>query len=161
MLPSEYSIRSKIEKMFVSEKIFEEYYVKIYKVDPYFHNEYKEKIKAGKNGCEYIAFRIDIYFSEDNFAVEVAEKEHTDRDLIFEKKRQEALGKKNLIVNLLEVILIKKIMMYFVKVVEQKHLLVILRIKNLKIRRRNEKIKVKNNYKRWCKKRRTIPAQYK
>ena len=39
-------------------------------------------------------FRIDIYFSEYFLAVEIDEKGHTDRDLIFEEKRQEALEKK-------------------------------------------------------------------
>ena len=36
-------------------------------------------------------------------AVEIDEKGHTDRDFIFEKKRQKAL-EKNLVVNLLELI---------------------------------------------------------
>ena len=39
-------------------------------------------------------FRIDIYFTEYFLAVEVDEKGHTDRDLIFEEKRQRALEKK-------------------------------------------------------------------
>ena len=39
-------------------------------------------------------FRIDIYFTEYFLAVEIDEKGHTDRDLIFEQKRQEALEKK-------------------------------------------------------------------
>ena len=52
-----------------------------------------KKIQADKNGCKYILFRIDIYFSECFLAVEIDEKGHTDRDLIFEKKRQKALEK--------------------------------------------------------------------
>ena len=43
-------------------------------------------------------FRINIYFSEWFLAVEVDEKRHTDRDIIFEEKRQKALQKK-LVVN--------------------------------------------------------------
>ena len=39
-------------------------------------------------------FRIDIYSSEYFLAVEIDEKRHTDRDIIFEKNRQEALEKK-------------------------------------------------------------------
>ena len=39
-------------------------------------------------------FRIDIYFTKYCLAVEIDEKGHTDRDLIFEQKRQEALEKK-------------------------------------------------------------------
>ena len=39
-------------------------------------------------------FRIDVYFTEYFLAVEIDEKGHTDRDLIFEEKRQKALEKK-------------------------------------------------------------------
>ena len=53
-----------------------------------------KKIQVDKNGCKYILFRIDIYFSECFLAVEIDEKGHTDRDIIFEEKRQKALEKK-------------------------------------------------------------------
>ena len=56
-------------------------------------NTMKKKIQADKNGCNYILFRIDIYFSECFFAVETDERWHTDRDFIFEEKRQKALEK--------------------------------------------------------------------
>ena len=52
-----------------------------------------KKIQADKNGCKYILFRIDIYFSECFLAVEIDEKGHADRDIIFEEKRQKALEK--------------------------------------------------------------------
>ena len=39
-------------------------------------------------------FIIDVYFTEYSLAVEIDEKGHTDRDPIFEQKRQEALEKK-------------------------------------------------------------------
>ena len=39
-------------------------------------------------------FRIDVYFSEYSLAVEIDEKGHTDRDFIFEEKRQKVLEKK-------------------------------------------------------------------
>ena len=39
-------------------------------------------------------FKIDVYFTEYCLAVEIDEKGHTDRDLIFEQKREEALEKK-------------------------------------------------------------------
>ena len=64
-------------------------------------------MQVDKNGCKYILFRIDISFSECFLAVEIDEKGHTDRDLIFEEKRQEAL-EKNLVVNLLELIVVQK-----------------------------------------------------
>ena len=59
-----------------------------------------KKIETDKNECQYILFRIDVYFTEYLLAMEVDEKDHIDRDFIFEKKRQEAL-EKNLVVNLL------------------------------------------------------------
>ena len=53
----------------------------------------KKKIQVDNNGKEYILFRIDIYFTEHCLAVEIDEKGHTDRDLVFEQKRQKALEK--------------------------------------------------------------------
>ena len=53
-----------------------------------------EKQYIYKNGCKYILFRIDVYFNKFLLAVEIDEKGHTDRDLIFEEKRQKALEKK-------------------------------------------------------------------
>ena len=50
-----------------------------------------KKIQADKNGCKYILFRIDIYFSECFLVVKIDEKRHTDRYIIFEEKRQKAL----------------------------------------------------------------------
>ena len=47
-----------------------------------------------KNGCEYILFRIDVFFNKFLLAVETDEKGHTDSDLIFEEKIQEALERK-------------------------------------------------------------------
>ena len=53
-----------------------------------------KKKKVDENGHEYILFRIDVNSFEYLLAVEIDEKGHTDRDLTFEEKRQEALGKK-------------------------------------------------------------------
>ena len=92
-----------------------------------------KKIQADKNGCKYILFRIDIYFSECFLAVEIDEKGHTDRDIIFEEKRQKAL-EKNLVVNLLELIQVmqKMIMIQIMRLVMYKHLLMSSKIKNKK-----------------------------
>ena len=90
----EHEVKSKIGTIFVNEKILEEYSVKIYEIDPYFYEHYKQKIQTDKNECEYILFRIDVYFTEYFLAVEIDEKAHTDRDLKFEEKRQKALEKK-------------------------------------------------------------------
>ena len=53
-----------------------------------------KKIQVDNNDQEYILFRIDIYFTEYFLAVEIDEKGRTNRDLIFEKKRQNKLEKK-------------------------------------------------------------------
>ena len=90
----EYEVKSKIGSIFVNEKVLKEYSVRIYETDPYFYEHYKEKIQVDNNDQEYILFRIDIYFTEYFLAVEIDEKGHTDRDLIFEEKRQKALEKK-------------------------------------------------------------------
>ena len=59
-------------------KILEEYFVKIYEIDLYIYEHYKEKIQVNINGHEYILIRIDVYFSEYLLAVEIDEKGHTD-----------------------------------------------------------------------------------
>ena len=53
-----------------------------------------KKMQVDKNGCKYILFIIDVYFNEFLLAVEIDEKGHTDRDFIFEEKRQKALERK-------------------------------------------------------------------
>ena len=63
----------------------------------------RKKIQVDNNGRKYILFKIGICFSECSLVVEIDKKGHTDRDHIFEEKRQKAL-EKNLDVNLLELI---------------------------------------------------------
>ena len=48
----EFEVKSKIGKLFMNEKILEEYSVRIYEIDPYFYEHHKEKIKVDKNGHE-------------------------------------------------------------------------------------------------------------
>ena len=48
----ELKVKSKIGNIFVNKKILEEYSFKIYEIDPYFYEHYKEKIQANKNRCE-------------------------------------------------------------------------------------------------------------
>ena len=83
----EHEVKSKIGNIFVNEKVREEHSVKIQKIDPYFYGYYGKKIQVGENGRKYILFRIDDdYFTEYLLAVEIDERGHTDRDLIFEEK---------------------------------------------------------------------------
>ena len=90
----EHEVKSKIRSIFMYEKILKEKFVKIYEIDPYFCDNYKEKIQVDSSDWEWILFRIDAYFTEYFLAVEIDEKGHTDRDLTFEEKRQNALEKK-------------------------------------------------------------------
>ena len=53
-----------------------------------------KKIQVDENDCEYMSFRNYIYSTECFLAVEIYEKGHADRDLIFEEKRQKAQEKK-------------------------------------------------------------------
>ena len=112
------NVKSSIGNIFVNENILEENYLKIYEIDSYFCKHYKKK-NPDINGCDYILFWIDVYFTEYLLALEIDEKGHIDRDLIFEEKRQEALEK---IVNLLRLIQLKKTTMQTMKLAEYKHL---------------------------------------
>ena len=76
------------------KKLLEGYSIRVYEIDPYFYEHNKEKIKVDKNGCKYILFRADVYFTEYFLVVEIDEQNHEGRDLVFEKKRQKALEKK-------------------------------------------------------------------
>ena len=39
---------------FVSRKTLEEYYLKIYKIDPHFYEHYRKKILLDESGCKCI-----------------------------------------------------------------------------------------------------------
>ena len=41
----EHRLKSKIRKIFVNEEILEEYFVKIFEIDPYFSEHYKKECK--------------------------------------------------------------------------------------------------------------------
>ena len=73
-----------IGKIFKNHNPLEEYSVRIYEIDRFFIN--MKKIQGDKNRCKYKLLRIDIYFSKYILVVKIDEKEHTNRDLIFEEK---------------------------------------------------------------------------
>ena len=70
----EHEVKSKIGHIFVSEKLLEEYSVKVYKIDPYFCEHYKEKVQVHKTGCKYILFRIDVCFTEYLLVIKIDKK---------------------------------------------------------------------------------------
>ena len=63
--------------------------VKIYKMDPYFYQQYEKYIEIDDNERKCISFKIEIYFSECSLAVEI-DKKGLDRDIIFESIRKKA-----------------------------------------------------------------------
>ena len=81
---SKYPELEVIGKIFKNHNPLEEYSVRIYEIDRFFIN--MKKIQGDKNRCKYKLLRIDIYFSEYILVVKIDEKEHTNRDLIFEEK---------------------------------------------------------------------------
>ena len=93
MIPK-FKVKSKIRKIFKSHNLLEEYSVRIYKIDPYFYEHYEKNIQVDNNERKYILFKIDIYFTDFSLALEIDEKRNTDKDLVFEIKRQKALEKK-------------------------------------------------------------------
>ena len=52
----------------------------------FFYDHYEKKIRVDENGSKYMLFRIDVYFSKCFLAIEIDEKGHTDKDIIFEEK---------------------------------------------------------------------------
>ena len=104
-------------------------FVKIYNIDPYFCEHYKEKIQVDKNGCEYISFRIDVYFTEYLLAIEIDEKKNMFTETLFLRRKSKKHKKKNLVINLSELIRVS-VMMKITKLVEYRHLSVNLKTDN-------------------------------
>ena len=69
----EFQVKSKIEKIFLGKITLKDILLRFMKLILIFMDMMK-KIQADKNGCKYILFRIDIYFSECFLAVEIDEK---------------------------------------------------------------------------------------
>ena len=64
-------VRSKINNIFRNHNPFGKYSVKIYKIDPYFNEQYEKYIQVDDNDRKYISFKSNIYFSEYSLAVEI------------------------------------------------------------------------------------------
>ena len=90
---SDFELRSKIDKIFKAHNPLEEYSVRIYKIDPYFYEQYEKIMQIDDNKRKQILFKIDIYFSEYSLVAEI-NKKGVDRDIIFEIIRQKSLEKK-------------------------------------------------------------------
>ena len=81
------TIKSKIMEIFKDYNTYKGYYVKIGDDIVYFKEYYSEKIQIDDNKCEYILFKIDIYFSDYSLVVDI-EKEDREKYTVFELKRQ-------------------------------------------------------------------------
>ena len=111
------------------KKLLKNILLRLMKLIPIFMSITEKKMQLNENRCKYIVFTIDVYFTEYLLAIEIDEKDHTDIDFIFEEKRKKAL-EKNLVINLLELIRLKKAMMQTMNLVEYKHLSVNLKTNN-------------------------------
>ena len=109
----------------------------------FFNEHHKEKIKVDKNGCEYILFRIDVYFTEYFLAVEIDEQSHEGRELILRKKEKKH-QKKNLVTNLLELIQVmqKEAMIQAMNSTKYKYLSVNLNTKKKELEDKIKKLKL-------------------
>ena len=89
----ECEVKSRIENIFWTKKYSKNILLRLMKLILIFMR-ITEKIQVAENGCKYILFRIDVYFYSVSLSRKNWWKGHIDRDLIFEEKRQKALGKK-------------------------------------------------------------------
>ena len=91
----------------------------------------EKKIQVDENGCEYILFTIDVYFTEYLSAVEI--------EILFLRRKDKKYQKNNLVVNLLELMRVKKAIMQTMKPTEYKHLLVKLNTELKKLEKESNK----------------------
>ena len=138
----EFEVKSKIGKIFKKHNPLEEYSVKIYEIDPYFYGHYEKNNKLMKMGVDICYLQLIFNLVSVFLAVEIDEKGYTDRDIIFEEKRQEALEKKHsckfIRINTSNA---KNCYDLDYRLVMYKHLLMTSKIKNKKTRKKRNKRK--------------------
>ena len=126
----EFEVKSKIGNIFVNEKILEEFSVNIYKTDPYFYEHYRKK------KYKLMKMDVNIYYLKLMFILlnisqpQKLMKKVTLTEILFLRRKDKKHQKKNLVVNLLELIRAKQAIMQTMKSAEYKHLLVSLKTKN-------------------------------
>ena len=148
----EFEVRSKIGKVVKNHNPLEEYSVRIYEIDPYFYEYYEKKkynlIKMGVN-----IYHLELMFILISFyQLQILMKKDILTDIFFLRKKDKKHQKKNLVVNLLELIqeMQKMVMIQIMRLVIQKHLLMSLKVKKIKepedkIKELEDKIKKLNN----------------
>ena len=123
----EFEVNSKIGNIFVNGKILEVYSVKTYKIDPYFYEHYEKKYK-------FMKMDVNIYYLELMFILlnmSYPWKKVILTEILFLRRKNKKHQRKNLVVNLLELIRVKKTLMQTMKPAEYK--LVNLKMKKRKI----------------------------
>ena len=125
----EHEVLSKIGNIFVNEKTLEEYSVRVCKTDFYFYEHYRKKYKLMKMG-------VNIYYLElMSILLNISQLQKLMKNVmltvtLFFRRKDKKRQKKNLVVNLLELIQVKKFMMETMKLVEYKRLSVNLKTGN-------------------------------
>ena len=99
----EFEVKSKIGKIFKNHNPLEEYSVKIYKIDPYFYKHYEKKYKLIKMGVNIYYLEL-IFILVSVFQQQKLMKKDILTETLFLKKKDKKHQKKNLVVNLLELI---------------------------------------------------------
>ena len=120
----EHELKLKIGTIFANEKILEGKSVKIYEIDPYFYEHYKKKYKLIK------MIENTYYFELMFILLNIFQQKKLMKKAILTELHQ----KKNLTVNLLELILVRKIMMQNMELVEYRRLSVSLKTKKKKMK---------------------------
>ena len=121
----EFEVKSKIRKIFKKHNPLEEYSVKIYEIDPYFYEHYEKKYKLIKMGVNI--YYLELMFISINFyQQQKLMKKDILTEILFLKKKDKKHQKKNLLVNLLELI---QVVIQIMRLVIYMHLLKSLKIK--------------------------------
>ena len=118
-----FEVESKIGNIFVNEKICEEYSVKIYKINSYFYEHYGKKYNLMK--MDVNRYYLELMFVLLNILqLQKLMKKGIRAEILFLRRKAKKHQKKNLVVNLLQLIRVEQVMMQTLKLVEYKHLLV-------------------------------------
>ena len=129
----EFEVKSKIGKIFKNHNPLEEYSVRIYEIDPYFYKHYEKKYKLIKMGVNIYYLEL-IFILVSVFQQQKLMKKDILTETLFLRKKDKKHQKKNLVVNLLELIQVmqKMVMIQIMRLVMYKHLLMSSKIKNKK-----------------------------
>ena len=126
----QFEVKSKIGKIFKKHNPLEEYSVKIYEIDSYFYKHYEKKYKLIKMGVNIYYLEL-IFILVNVFQQQKLMKKDILIETLFLRKKDKKHQKKNLVVNLLELIQVmqKMVMIQIMRLVMYKHLLMSSKIK--------------------------------